>query len=238
MMEKPVTIDVGKDTVSGLISVPSKEPRCFAVLCHGLLSSKDSHKYKVLSKRLSEKGIPALRFDFRGCGESSGSLLSTTLSTRVEDLMACIDYMERFFPRKALVMGSSLGGVVASIACSRRNDIKATSLWATPAHFRDINRKKINGRFPPIGDRFVEELRSYSINLYAKNLKRPLIIHGSDDEIVPVEHAKAIYEMAPEPKKLVVVDGADHVFSKEEHLETAVRETIKWFKEVEETLND
>jgi fermentation-respiration switch protein FrsA (DUF1100 family) len=44
-----------------------------------------------------------------------------------------------------------------------------------------------------------------------RNLKIPLLlIHGTWDERVPVEMGKAIYETAPEPKTLLLINGGEH----------------------------
>jgi fermentation-respiration switch protein FrsA (DUF1100 family) len=37
-----------------------------------------------------------------------------------------------------------------------------------------------------------------------------LLIHGSHDEVVPVHMAHTLFDMAPEPKKLVIVPDASH----------------------------
>jgi uncharacterized protein len=43
------------------------------------------------------------------------------------------------------------------------------------------------------------------------NLKAPLlIIHGTDDEIIPVEMARRLYAVAAEPKELYLIAGAHH----------------------------
>ena len=40
-----------------------------------------------------------------------------------------------------------------------------------------------------------------------------LLVHGTEDDVVPIEDSQAIFKRANEPKELVVLDGADHVFS-------------------------
>ena len=37
-----------------------------------------------------------------------------------------------------------------------------------------------------------------------------LILHGTEDVIIPVEHGKALFERATDPKKLLIIDGANH----------------------------
>ena len=55
-----------------------------------------------------------------------------------------------------------------------------------------------------------------------------LIIVGNADPIVGVDEAEAIYQVAGEPKTLVVIDGADHNYrGKEDEL---ISKTIEWLK--------
>jgi len=47
---------------------------------------------------------------------------------------------------------------------------------------------------------------------------------------VPLEHARRLYEAAPEPKRLEIVEGADHVFSHRDHLSNVIELGLGWFK--------
>src|SRR3989442_15567060 len=58
------------------------------IACHGLAASKDSDKYLLLGAELPAAGLALARFDFRGCGESSGIEEGTTIATRIEDVEA------------------------------------------------------------------------------------------------------------------------------------------------------
>src|SRR3972149_7374442 len=79
--------------ISGMLHIPvTEDPPC-VIASHGLLSSKSSEKYIALGERLSENGIAMLRFDFRGVGESEGKLGDDTISRRVTDLGAAINFM-------------------------------------------------------------------------------------------------------------------------------------------------
>jgi len=50
------------------------------VACHGLSASKDTEKYLLLGEEFSRAGMALARFDFRGCGESSGREDETTVT--------------------------------------------------------------------------------------------------------------------------------------------------------------
>ncbi len=228
-IEKRVVIKVGNDKISGVLHEP-ENIKGSVVLSHGLLSSKESQKYKLLGKVFSSEGFATLRFDFRGCGESDRTLLDTSLTTRVEDLTACIDFMRKL-SEDIYLMGSSLGGVV-SIICAKREKVKALSLWATPFRFRNVKKRSETLGIPPLSEDFYKELDDYDPMLFLPYIKDCLIIHGTRDEIVPLEHAWLIYENVRKPKKLFIVEGADHVFSMEEHLRRALMENVKWFQGV------
>jgi len=62
-----------------VLHVPeSSAPAPCVVACHGLGASKDSDKYLLLAEALPAAGLALARFDFRGCGESSGVEDATT----------------------------------------------------------------------------------------------------------------------------------------------------------------
>src|SRR5512136_2990191 len=106
--------------VAGVLHLPDeKNPPC-VIASHGLLSSKESEKYIALGERISKEGMAMLRFDFRGIGESGGSEKDNTVSKKIADLSAAVDFI-RSYPglRKSVgLIGSSLGGFVSLIKAS------------------------------------------------------------------------------------------------------------------------
>lgn len=61
-----------KQNLVGILHRPAIKSHAAAILCHGMESSKESEKIVTMSRRLAERGILALRFDFAGSGESEG----------------------------------------------------------------------------------------------------------------------------------------------------------------------
>src|SRR5438874_10853679 len=104
------------------------------VACHGLGASKDSDKYLLLAEALPAAGLALARFDFRGCGESSGVEDATTIATRIEDTETILDFLARH-PRldgRFGLLGSSLGGFVALHVAARRPGLPVVT-WNAPA---------------------------------------------------------------------------------------------------------
>jgi putative redox protein len=58
-----------------------------------------------------------------------------------------------------------------------------------------------------------------------------MVVHGDADEIIPVQDAYLAKTMNPEYTELVVISGADHMFSAEMHRSQTSKLVVKWFKE-------
>jgi fermentation-respiration switch protein FrsA (DUF1100 family) len=79
--------------------------------------------------------------------------------------------------------------------------------------------------------KMVEDSRIHNpMNEISKISPRPLmIVHGSDDIGIPLAGVKRLYELAGEPKDLVVVEGADHNLSDPRAYEITVKTVVEWF---------
>ncbi len=215
------------------------------ILSHGLESSKDGDKWLVLASRLYDAGFASLRFSYRGCGEgaekSEGQFEDTTLSSRIEDLIAAIDFVDGAGVdiKRIGVVGSSFGGMVALAARDAR--IKAVVVMATPCRpamaMDELFASYRSGEFfdLPSGRRLklgvLEDMQKYDICQAAATIGRPLlIIQGTDDETVPVRDACDLYDSAGEPRQLEIIAGGNHSFDDPGHLERVVGLTLGWFR--------
>lgn len=172
------------------------------VTCHGLVSDKEG-SYEGRCERAVEEGYQAVRFDFRGCGDSDGDFEAATLSARVRDLQAVLKY---FDPGRVVLFGSSFGGTVAlrTAVDGARVVAVATRAPATFARtFEDYRRAVAEHgeyRFETghrLDDRFLVDLADYDFETIARRLTVPVaIFHGSDDESVPLtDSIAAVGEM-------------------------------------------
>ena len=102
------------------------------VFCHGFLSDKTG-SYEQRCRRAVEHGYNAVRFDFRGCGESDGRFLEQTLSDKLADLRAVLEYVA---PPSVVLFGSIFGGKVAFHAAIDDERVEAVATRAPVTYNR------------------------------------------------------------------------------------------------------
>ena len=214
-----------------------------AILCHGMESSKESEKLVALGRQLSEKGIMALRFDFACAGESGGKFEEITYSGEVEDLRAAYNFMLKYQPNKIGILGSSMGGTVALLFTAEEKRVTALVTIAAPFHQEKITERLLTpeearlwrkrGFVTYHGRRLnvslLDDVEKIDVPRAARKISCPvLIIHGDRDDTVPVEEAPELYAELGGPKRLSVLQGADHRLSDPSHLQRALAESIDW----------
>lgn len=249
-MAEHVELTVSGEKVIGALHRGKPETDTCIIMCHGLLSNKDSVKYIVLGEACEKYGFNAIRFDFRGCGESEGRIKDTTVSKRMEDLNAVIEYVTQELGVDSIgLFGSSLGGYISLIKASQGSNIKALVCIATPHSmmelidpenfakgYLDIDGIRIEGTF-------FDDLESNDAQLQkglAKINIPVLLFQGDKDTLVPVEHAFKIYEEINTQKDLKILTGAEHLIISPKHLGFILKTSFNWFNKYlwEEELTD
>lgn len=82
----------------------------------------------------------------------------------------------------------------------------------------------------PLSVEYVEDMNSIgSVLEIGANIQVPwLLLHGTEDDVVPIEETYEIFEKAGDNAQKVVLEGADHVFSNETDVEKLVAAVISW----------
>jgi alpha-beta hydrolase superfamily lysophospholipase len=197
-----------KRNVGGLSCLVHRAGPHAVVCCHGLYSSKQSLKQRELAVRVVARDLSCVRFDFRGCGESTGTV-SHRLADRVADLETVMTFARATFPDGTFgLFGSSFGGMTA-LAYAARNPVATTVVVATPCRIE-----------------FEDE--SADITRDLPSCSHVLVMHGAEDALVDVADAEQIYRHVREPKKLKVY-ATDHVFSHDDIRGESLDEALAWF---------
>lgn len=119
-MEEKVSFSSDGLKLSGVVQLPAGLSRgdrrpAFLVL-HGFGSNKESGNSVVIAKQLNEWGYVAMRFDFRGCGQSEGEPARILCLDQVADTSNALTYMasrNEVNPKQIGLVGSSFGAAVA-----------------------------------------------------------------------------------------------------------------------------
>jgi fermentation-respiration switch protein FrsA (DUF1100 family) len=165
-----------------------------------------------------------LLFDFRGCGRSGGRYTTIGHDEKL-DLFAAVRWLRGRLGDEAPigVLGISMGGSVAieaAAACAAIGAVVADSAFAhlsgAVAHrFSSLGRVDLvlHHTTMRIAERMVRGrvARVRPVDVVARIAPRPLLlIHGTEDGIVPPAHAHELFDAAGEPKELWLLDGTSH----------------------------
>lgn len=188
--------------------------------CHGFGSNKQG-SMEDRAEFFQKKDFNAVRFDFRGNGESDGDFIEQNLSSRIRDLKAVIKH---FDPDNYVLFGSSFGGKVVFHAATELTS--EAVIGKAPVTYNSIMDKfraviEEKGRFEyidgkPIDERFVEDLETYDFSDVASSLAVPVtIFHGGADTTVHPENSFRAAQELDTDVSVHKFKGEKHSFSNE-----------------------
>ena len=153
-----------------------------------------------------QKHVPvnALIVDYRGYGKSTGR---PTRSGVIIDAQSMYKYLiQRGFTSNDIsIYGMSIGGAIG-LELAVREKVKSIVIQSSISSIQEV-AKDMYPMIPQIIIR--DDLFNSSENI--KKINVPVFIsHGSNDETVPVKHSYRLFELANEPKKLLILKGAGH----------------------------
>lgn len=240
---KEVEFESEGQKIVGFLYLPKKQTKKAIIFLHGFGGRVDRAFFKRASRifsRFSEGGFAVLMFLFRSYGRSEGRFEDLTITSQIADTKSAIDFMQRQGYEKIGVVGLSLGGSIGILTAVEDKRINVLVSLASPARFSELwtgqQIKEMEEKgFVYIGNRkikktFLDDMKKYLPARAVEKISAPfLIIHSDSDEILPVSHAKDLYKFAKEPKRLEIIKGADHSFSKSGEKEV-ISLTLEWFK--------
>ena len=128
------------------------------------------------------------------------------------------------------LLGSSMGGYIALLVASSDKMVKAVVAWATPFSFDGLRETITTSNSPQLKEEFYQDASLYDATKFIPQVENLMLIHGDCDETVPLDHAKKLYQSAKEPKKLEIIEAADHTFSNLKLRKRAISYSLNWFK--------
>jgi len=207
-----------------------RDSKTLLVLIHGIPMSRpdpNDKGYPELCARLNQRGIATVFCNLRGTGDSEGNF---SMAGWHSDVINVMDYVLKGIGKECdslFVVGFSAGASIALKYVSEHGGVSGVIAFASPARFTEIfGRGEIFAfielareigiikdlEFPPDPMRFFDELEEFSAEDFISDISPVpiLIVHGDDDELIPVEHARRLFERAREPKYLKIIERGTH----------------------------
>jgi len=182
--------------------VPCPDDKATVLFFHGNAGNISHRLHKI--DLLHRLGFSVFIIDYRGFGKSEGRPSEQGL---YRDADAAWEYLTntRGIPaERIVVMGKSLGGAVAIDLAGRRTP-GALVVESTFTTLLDVAR--IHFRFLPV--KLILRDRFESIHKIGAVRCPLLILHGTEDRLIPIDLAKSLFQAAPEPKRFITTPG-DH----------------------------
>jgi len=247
----------------GIFNIPKGKPPFPAVIiCHGFKGYKEQMHLNSLANELAKNGILAFRFDFgNGVGKSYGQLEDLTFTQYLADLKAAVDYVykNKLVDKNRIgLSGHSLGGqlilhyapgdkrikVLADLAgvvfrgggqTNLERNVLLQLAQAKKTGYFQVTSKR-TGKVYKIKIGYYFDILKYNTPAQVKKIKVPvLILHGSEDKSVSLNHSKLAYRLVKGSKKLVIIPGAPHTWRGKDDLGNKFQKRINpivagWFK--------
>jgi uncharacterized protein len=179
--------------LEALLNMGAEDATHAALVCHPHPLYGGTLHNKVVfhtMKALNSFGYPVLRFNFRGAGLSQGE--HDHGDGEAEDVLTALDWLDREFHLPLIFAGFSFGAAVGlRVACPDARVRAAIGLGLPVSAIDD---------------------RVYDFEFLAGCVKPKLFISGDRDQFGPRAKLEKVVEVLPEPKKLVMIQGADHFF--------------------------
>jgi esterase/lipase len=214
----------------GTIYIGSKEgTKPTAILLHGLPGFE---KNVDIAYALREEGWNVLIPHYRGCWGSEGKYTFTGIITDVKNaitMMATLPYVDI---DNIFLVGHSLGGWAAMVSAAQDLRVRGVIVIAEGTTLPEASEQVQVHLMNIIEHRFLkgisyqralQDYKKMGDKLAAQNWiadisPRPiLIIGGKKDAVISTQRVQTLYDAAQEPKDLILINEADHVFTQKRH---------------------
>ncbi len=158
------------------------------------------------ARRMQELGFSVLAIDYRGFGKTSQELPSEAMA--YEDARAAWAWLAQQHPqRPRYIFGHSLGGAIAIDLAAQVEDEHGTVVEGTFTSIPDVV-SSFKWGWLPVGPLITQRFEA------VKRVDRVgaplLVVHGSEDRLIPPELGRKLYDAATGRKAFVLVEGGSH----------------------------
>ncbi|HZL99897.1 MAG TPA: alpha/beta hydrolase [Planctomycetota bacterium] len=180
--------------------LPVEEAEGCVLVCHGNAGNIEHRLFLV--RGFQAMGLSVLLFDYRGYGHSQGS---PSEEGTVLDARAALEWLRSeggWDEGRIVLYGESLGGAVA-LEAARGLPLGAVIVESTFTSLPALGARV----YPLLPVRLIATIRYDNLDALAA-LRAPLLVmHSPQDDIVPFDMGRELFEAAPAPKEFLQTAG-------------------------------
>lgn len=219
--------------------IPSQWNEALGTIIHYHGNAQNLTSHVSFTSWFTKAGYNLFIFDYRGYGKSGGSLDKEGIH---RDSVAALRYIlsrDDVDDQKLIVLGQSLGGnnALAAVDEVKPNKLKAVIIDSTFFSYREIG-KDVIGKVPllkymrtPLSWVLLNNDHSAKDTIASVSPTPLMIYHDKGDNVIPYHHSEMLFDIAPEPKELKLVNHGHHTsaLNYQEHR----REILTWLNSID-----
>jgi alpha-beta hydrolase superfamily lysophospholipase len=224
-------------------------------LMHGFLSFKEHLLLRETAKIFKNNNFTTVLFDAtNSLGESEGKMEEGTTTGYFEDLEDVIDWAQKqkWYDDKFFLVGHSMGSYCIAKYAAQNKNVKSLILFSPKVLgeiFEKTDEMKIMieewkekgfieweshsspGVIKRKGYKYFEDGINHNLLKIAENIKCPvLIISGEEDEVIPIEQQKMLFDKITSKKEIYIFKNGDHNLIGKENSEELYNIINNWIK--------
>jgi uncharacterized protein len=235
----------------GSLLVTRPKNSVWVIFSHGFTGHRlgPGYLFVQLSRALAEAGVSSLRFDFTGAGESDGLFRDMTVDSMGSDLLSAVRLVrKRYSPSSLILLGHSLGGMIAALSCAASKPDGLVLLSPVADAQGLVRRRESTLKAGPNPDglyengphemalAFLDGLKSIDpVSAVTGHFKGPLLlIQGDSDASISVGESAGYVQGAEKSgieTSYHVLKNADHNFSTVPLFKVLCSTVTSWVKE-------
>jgi len=225
------------ETLRGLIQIPKKYDTAVLFL-HGFPGTMFGTAKRICNP-LTKLGYLCMRFEFSGTNTSGGKFENKLMSQEVKEVKYAIDFLKKNYSFKRLILvGHSTGAIDAALYAYQDKRINKLILLGEVCHLNkavryDFNDQQVHDFWTKkyiiykrkgswvnnkkLKKAFYDEFFKLDLPGSVRKFKKPVLIAHGEKDLIPVSEPQQLFKLIKQPKKLVLIKGADHGFKKRVH---------------------
>lgn len=210
-----------KNKLAGNLYLPAEinsNTKGALILHGGAKTGKD--RFKELQEFLGSHGVVSFAFDFRGIGESDGSLEDGSLNNRLDDAHSALEQLTAIVSIENItIIGCSMGGHVAVRLLGKNKELNSVILLYSAAYGLEAEDKMLNEDFSNVIRKENSWKNSPVFPILEAYKGKVLVIYGENDTVIPKQVMESFRSITEKKGTYILLPHAAHVILSPQNVE-------------------